>query len=431
MKPALLALLAVLAWGVAPFWLQDGMFMDGQIYAAVAQNLADGLGRFWAPVYQPSSPVPYSEQLPMFTGMESLLFRTMGGTTWTERVFMALAWVATAFGLVVLQRNVWPEAPRETALWTLVVWSSAPLVGWGMGNHVQEMWMAPFTVWAAVAMMHPRWAWLGGILTVGAALFKGPQGLFPLAWLPILALGSVLPRAIVLRRFASVGAVVLAAAAMLWFWDDAREAILRNAGNRLVRTFTQDRAVTTSARWWLLGPLLGQWAVLFAASLAAAWLRFGTLRPAVDRRVLAVLALSLCASIPLMVTHEQRDFYLITSLPFAALGLANAVRGGTSVRKPWAMGVLGILALAGLATLPLRRVERDTALRASLAAHREDFAPRAAFNVSPELRLNHELAAYAMRYYRWEVDLANTRRHEGHIVPDSVDVGGVLLQLKE
>ena len=70
MRLALIALCAVLLWLVAPYWLQEGMFMDGQIYAAVAQNLADGLGSFWAPVYQPSSPVPYSEQLPMFTGME-------------------------------------------------------------------------------------------------------------------------------------------------------------------------------------------------------------------------------------------------------------------------------------------------------------------------------------------------------------------------
>ena len=42
MRLALLALGAVLLWFVAPYWLQEGMFMDGQIYAAVAQNLADG-----------------------------------------------------------------------------------------------------------------------------------------------------------------------------------------------------------------------------------------------------------------------------------------------------------------------------------------------------------------------------------------------------
>ncbi|PHX84041.1 MAG: hypothetical protein CK537_02935, partial [Flavobacteriales bacterium] len=163
-----------------PHWLQEGMFMDGQIYAAVAQNLADGLGTFWAPVYQPSAPYPYSEQLPMFTGLESLFFRLLGGSVWTERVFMAMAWIATAAGIGALQRRLWPERGSDSALWIVAVWSAAPLVGWGMGNHVQEMWMAPFTVWAVVAMSHSRWVWVGGLLTVAAVLFKGPQGLFPL-----------------------------------------------------------------------------------------------------------------------------------------------------------------------------------------------------------------------------------------------------------
>jgi len=33
--------------------------MDGAIYASVAQNLANGIGTFWAPIYQPSSIAPF------------------------------------------------------------------------------------------------------------------------------------------------------------------------------------------------------------------------------------------------------------------------------------------------------------------------------------------------------------------------------------
>jgi hypothetical protein len=430
MRLALLALCAVLLWFVAPYWLQEGMFMDGQIYAAVAQNLADGLGSFWAPVYQPSFPLPYSEQLPMFTGMESLYFRLLGGSLWTERVFMAVAWIATAAGLYVLQIKWWPERGRDSAIWMVAVWSSAPLVGWGMGNHVQEMWMAPFAVWAVVAMSHSRWVWLGGLLTVAAALFKGPQGLFPLVWLPLLGGLGLLPRGAAARRFGVVLLTLGLAAVGLWLWDDAREAIERNAGNRLVRTFTQARAVTTADRLWLLGPMLGQWAVLLGASLAVAWIRFGSLRDALDRRVLAVLALGLSASIPLMVTHEQRDFYVITSLPFVALGLGNLWVGAKLARSPKFAWALGVIALVGLSSLPWRRVERDAELRASLQTFEGAFAPRSAFNVVPELRLNHELAAYAMRLYRWEVDLANERPHANVVRIDSVQPGNVVLLVK-
>jgi len=430
MRLALIALCAVLHWLVAPYWLQEGMFMDGQIYAAVAQNLADGLGGFWAPVYQPSSPVPYSEQLPMFTGMESLFFRVLGGSLWTERVFMALAWIATVAGLCALQVTWWPERGRDSAIWMVAVWSSAPLVGWGMGNHVQEMWMAPFAVWSVVAMSHSRWVWLGGLLAVAAALFKGPQGLFPLVWLPLVGGLGLLPRGAAARRFGVVLLMLGLAAVGLWLWNDAREAIERNAGNRLVRTFTQARAATTADRLWLLGPMLGQWSVLLGASLAVAWLRFGSLRAALDRRVLAMLALGLSASIPLMVTHEQRDFYVITSLPFVALGLGNLWGGTKLARSPKFAWALGVIALVGLSSLPWRRVERDAELRASLQTFEGAFAPRSAFNVVPELRLNHELAAYAMRLYRWEVDLANDRPHANVVRIDSIQPGSVVLLVK-
>ena len=430
MRLAVFVLGAVLLWFVAPYWLQDGMFMDGQIYAAVAQNLADGLGTFWAPVYHPSSPVPYSEQLPLFAGMESLLLRVLGGSVWTERVFIAHAWIATAAGIGALQRRWWPERGGDSALWIVALWSSAPLVGWGMGNHVQEMWMAPFTLWAVVAMSHTRWLWVGGVLTVAAALFKGPQGLFPLVWLPLLGGLGLVPRTEVVRRFGIVLATVLALAVGLWFWDDAREAILRNAGNRLVRTFTQDRAITTADRMWLLGPMLGQWVVLLGSALLVAWVRFGLFRATLDRRVFALLALGLCASLPLMVTQEQRDFYLITSLGFVALGLGNALGGTKVVRRPRFAVAVGVIAMVGLSSMPWRRVERDAELRASLAMFKDEFAPRSAFNAAPELRLNHELAAYAMRHYRWEVDLANEREHANRIELDSATEEAVVLRPK-
>ena len=48
----------------------------------------------------------------------------------------------------------------------------------------------------------------------------------------------------------------------------------------------------------------------------------------------------------------------------------------------------------------------------------------------PELRLNHELAAYAMRLYRWEVDLANERPHANVVRIDSVQPRSVVLLVK-
>lgn len=429
MRSATIVLLAAIVWNILPFWLQRGMFMDGVIYAAVAQNLAEGVGSFWAPVYQPSALEPYSEQLPMFTGMESVLFQLMGDTHWVERVFMGLAWIASACGLIVLQRQWWPEKARGSWLWTLGVWSAAPLVGWGMGNHVQEMWMAPFAIWAVASMSNTKWVWLGGLLTILAALFKGPQGLFPLAWIPLLWIVGLLDRKTALFRFCTVLAVAAVALVGIWLWDDAREAIVRNAANRLVRTFTQERAVTTGQRFWLLGPLLGQWAAMAVVALLISWAQNKSIRLHVRKNVLAMFGIALCASLPLMVTHEQRDFYLIPSLSFAALGFANLGQKGLSQPDYRTNLALGGLVAVGVVLLPFRIVERDAALRSSLEQYQDVFVPRTSFNTTSDLRLNHELAAYAMRYYRWEVDLANLHKHHAVIRRDSL-TGGVVLKLK-
>ncbi len=430
MKVAAGFLVGVLAWFIAPFWLQEGMFMDGMIYASVAQNLAQGVGTFWAPIYQPSAAAAYSEQLPLFTGMESLLFMLLGPTPWVERCFMALAWIAAAWGMVALHRKWWPERSTESAIWVVAVWSSAPLIAWGMGNHVQEMWMAPFSLWAVVAMSHRSWAWLGGILTVATALFKGPQGLFPLAWLPILACFGLCSATSFRYQFTQVVLAVLGCAVLLVVWDDAFEALARNASNRLVRTFTQERAVTASNRAWLIGPLFGQLGSMLVAAALGLWLRARRIRFGGDARAYAVLVLGLAASLPLTVTHEQRDFYLITSLGFFAVGLVSLFREMPSERRPRVQQILWLVAVAGLVSLPLRQIQRDEVLRASLEAQASDFPARTPFNVDPSLRLNHELAAYAMRYRLWEVNLANTQQHPNLVVPDSRSNGAVRFVVK-
>jgi hypothetical protein len=169
--------------------------------------------------------------------------------------------------------------------------------------------------------------------------------------------------------------------------------------------------------------------MLVAAALGL-WLRARRIRFGGDVRAYAVLVLGLAASLPLTVTHEQRDFYLITSLGFFAVGLVSLFREMPSERRPRVQQILWLVAVAGLVSLPLRQIQRDEVLRASLEAQASDFPARTQFNVDPSLRLNHELAAYAMRYRLWEVNLANTQPHPNLVVPDSRSNGAVRFVVK-
>ena len=43
--------LAIFIVLIVPLLVQDGMFMDGVLYAAVAKNQAEGFGSFWQPIF--------------------------------------------------------------------------------------------------------------------------------------------------------------------------------------------------------------------------------------------------------------------------------------------------------------------------------------------------------------------------------------------
>src|SRR5688572_2071285 len=76
---------------VLPVLLQDGMFMDGVQYACVSRNLANGDGTFWFPWLHDSwvkADSPYfMEHPPLVYGIQSIFFRVLGDTMYTERIY--------------------------------------------------------------------------------------------------------------------------------------------------------------------------------------------------------------------------------------------------------------------------------------------------------------------------------------------------------
>ena len=77
-----------------PFWLlifsfffilivrnlfRDGMFMDGLLYATVANNLASGLGSFWHPYHSLTYFPVFHEEPPLLYGIEAIFFKILIG----------------------------------------------------------------------------------------------------------------------------------------------------------------------------------------------------------------------------------------------------------------------------------------------------------------------------------------------------------------
>ena len=76
---------------ICPGLVQDGMFMDGQQYACVAKQLADGNGAFWFPhlsaTWSKAGSSFFMEHPPLVYGIQSFYFYVFGSSLYTERIY--------------------------------------------------------------------------------------------------------------------------------------------------------------------------------------------------------------------------------------------------------------------------------------------------------------------------------------------------------
>lgn len=313
--------------GIAIF--TNGMFFDGIVYAAVANNLAHDVGSLWHFQYSPTFNPNYIEQPPLMILIQSWFFRVLGDGVIVERIYCVLF----AGLMVYIIRALWKEFQPEhaSAFWfPVLLWIIVPIIPWTYQNNLQEVTMAAFDGLAVLGILfgcrREKWFWLliGGAMIFLASFTKGIQGLFPLAipflyWL-ILRKGTV---GEMLIKSLMVISVPLVLYSLLFLSPDARLFYQQYFERRLAGSFAGIQN-TTSSHFHLLYQLLEDLIIpIGLCSLMWLWLRLKKeKRLFYDQEALLFISIGLSASLPLMVTLEQRKFYLATSIPYFAMGLA-------------------------------------------------------------------------------------------------------------
>ncbi|MGK0366790.1 MAG: 4-amino-4-deoxy-L-arabinose transferase-like glycosyltransferase, partial [Saprospiraceae bacterium] len=93
--------LAIFIVLIVPLLVQDGMFMDGVLYAAVAKNQAEGFGSFWQPIFTDTwnkhGVHTFHEHPPLVFGIQSLFFKILGTSIYVERFYSFLTAFFTAW----------------------------------------------------------------------------------------------------------------------------------------------------------------------------------------------------------------------------------------------------------------------------------------------------------------------------------------------
>lgn len=315
-----------------PRLAQDGMFMDGELYAAVAHNEARGYGTFWLPRFSERGVAglpAFHEHPPLFFGLLATWFRIFGSGFWVERAFSLFTALLLAGLLVLLWRQLIPgDRGRRASWWPILLWIIVPTVFRSYHNNMIENTMGLFTTAAVLCVLKSGdrwWPWwpLAGLCVVLASLTKGLPGLFPLA-APVLC-WIALRNGSLARAFAAsslMTALVVVAYALLWAWPDAHANLSVYVEKRLLHRIA---AMPTVEHHWaslemLFSNMLGPLAIVVVlwASLRK---HTGSMGP--DRRAaLAMLLTGLSGVAPLMLTLVQKSFYMTAALPLISLALA-------------------------------------------------------------------------------------------------------------
>jgi 4-amino-4-deoxy-L-arabinose transferase-like glycosyltransferase len=318
--------------------VQDGMFMDGMIYVTVSRNLADGLGTFWDPYFSDTLMTSYHEQPPLYFGLLALFYKVFGTSMYVERLFCLVCLAVTCFYMHLFWKKLFVSA-KEIAnhSWIPVLfYVTTPVCFWAYTNHVEETVMAIFATMASyyvycALFLKERtiiYLILGGVFIFLSGLTKGVQGMFPIAAVGIywliskdISFGKMVLWTLILI---GVPALILG---LLWFSnEDVSDSFISYYHDRYVPTFTNEMD-TTGNRFDILIKVFLE--ILPIGIISGILLLFSRKFKTQDiqpkhfkKSMIWLCILGLSGTAPLMVTLEQRGFYIVTAMPLFVLAVS-------------------------------------------------------------------------------------------------------------
>src|SRR5215475_1169660 len=130
---------ALFAACTIPRLAHRGMFIDGVTYAAIARNLAEGRGSFWAPFYTATLYPRFHEHPPLGLWLQSLWFRAFGDHLFVERAYAVTAASATALLISVIWRRLTDDSNARHYDWLpILLWILIPVVSWTVVGNMLE-----------------------------------------------------------------------------------------------------------------------------------------------------------------------------------------------------------------------------------------------------------------------------------------------------
>jgi hypothetical protein len=410
------------------------MFLDGITYASIARNMAEGRGHFWEPFYTATIYPAFHEHPPLAFWLQSLWFRVFGDRWFVERLYCLAAAAIIALFIVVTWRAAYADQrERADEEWLAIAfWMIAPVVSWSIVGNLLETTVAAFATAAiAAVVVRPdttpfaglRRGCISGLCILGAAMSKGPVGLFPLA--SPLVIAWLLPdrRRSAVWSAAGQWTTLAVWVAILLAMPAARESLTRYFDQQLVTSLAGRREVSGSSFAIVIELLQGVCLPIAIVTGMLIVLARGWARPRQrDRRIaLAFTLIGLSGTLPMLISPKQTGHYLMPAVPFYAIGLAAFVAqtaaalerrlstsgGGRALRI-----LSALVAAVAVIAIWIPAVERDPVRLADLDQLAET-APRGqTVGLCPAANNDWLLHAWMQRRFTISLDAAAPASHD-------------------
>jgi 4-amino-4-deoxy-L-arabinose transferase-like glycosyltransferase len=437
-----------------PFWLftisailvltisqliQDGVFMDGMLYICVSKNLADGLGTFWEPHYSLTYYTVFREQPPLYFGLLAAFYKVFGTSMYVERLF---CFVCFTFTLIYIHR-IWKtlfsddEQISKNSWLPILFFISIPICFWSYSNHVEETVMTLFTTMSVYYLSKVLfkkenvifYLILAGVCVFLSSLTKGIQGLFPITavfsyWM--VSNKDISFKKNILYSLILVGTPVLIYTILIFFNNHIYDVFKLYFENRLGRTFNDAARTTTDNRFEIMFRLFTELIPMFILMLFIYLFskRYKVVVLNKDEhftKITWLLLIGFSGSLPLMITLEQRGFYLLTTLPFFTMAGAAllSIRMGILVEKINSDGVFykyakwtTFIILLFSITFTISKIgetKRDKNLLSDIYNIGKIIPHGNIVSIAPEMEQDHTFREYLIRNFYISTDDGNTQ----------------------
>ncbi len=317
---------------VLPNLLKHGMFMDGLLYSTVANNFAHGKGTFWHLYNTDTLHRGFYEQPPLYFWIMAGFYKIFGDSIFVERFYDFVMLLLSAF---LIHKNWQVLVPCKFSRYSflpVLFWIMTPVCFWAYSNNMLEISVSVFALSSSFFLFkyyfrEPKGVYLiiAGFFLIAGGLTKGFVALFPLV-IPFFY--YLLIRRFSLRKwfFDSVllSVIPVFVIVLIFLFETSRSGFTIYLTQRVFHSITS--VSTVDNRFHILGRLASELLPVVLLNLLIFGIRRISRRKNgklfFDRKFFFLFLIALFASVPLMVTKEQRGFYLVTSLSYYALSIA-------------------------------------------------------------------------------------------------------------